>query len=1012
MNDRGVSSVLGSFTEKKINGKEDALAAIQDVSAAIGIKSVPETLGDVYEFSSLNSKFYRFQQVYNGIPVYGRGVSVGASVLGDSQGLTHNYIKIEDLNTTPSVSESDAKQVVSQKYGQSMQIISCNLSVYSLFEHIPTLTWQIQVEDASSMDTCFVDAKTGEIIASFSNSYTESVTGTYTDSNGTIDFNTSQNPDGTFSLVDGDRNISVYNANYQTVVFAFVDEAGNVYQYNKEKKQYVDKNGKVVVVQEPNNKQTGVCDIQDESGAVVGRNAAYVPCSGNPLKPINIMQNQSTKWTNKEAATVMSLTADVFDFYQDVFNLSGFNGDNGIVRIAVNDDRSGDPSNASSSRGDTKIFTVLSFGHQIDIDADLIGHEYNHSVEQAKSTLTYSDESGAIMEAYADIFGELFEDWVIDRKLDDDCDWKHGDRNMTDPSLSQHTVCYFDSVGESCPVASKQKEGKHIVGEGVVTPGLFSSGSCIINVPYPEYYQGENYYRGSMDGGGVHTNCTVISHAAYLMTHPESTAVEALTNEDLAQVLYHSLGFLPSDCNFETLASCIYLSADILKLSETKQKCIVEAFKAVGIVTEKAVLVEIPKNIVSSGTCGPNATWTLDDQGTMTISGSGEVQHSWDESWIESASVKTIVFEYGIESIGKNAFARFNNVTRILFSDSVKYIGEQAFACCRGLTTVTIPGSVNTIGEDAFVECHGLTSITILPGVEKIEEGAFCECEKLVSIEIPSSVVTIGKEVVDVNNDSFSDVYYNGTRTQWNAIDIANPNNVLKNATIHFLSNSESGYKVQPEQLIYDDLIAFEDMLNGTSDFWDMVPAFESEKSDWTFFTQDAGMWLSQLYYYHYGRGTEDIYDDPLNKFSEYDFMKVYDLQRVEYILGHMFGIPVGGVAESSSFYIYSDKLYIVNGGIGWHGSYCKYQVSNVKKLENNKHAIQVIASHQDYYEASKVTLYTYTYVAELCTENGESFWRIHKFTKDDTFSSLSGECSLSEADLNKLTERNAGLSS
>lgn len=73
-------------------------------------------------------------------------------------------------------------------------------------------------------------------------------------------------------------------------------------------------------------------------------------------------------------------------------------------------------------------------------------------------------------------------------------------------------------------------------------------------LPYPTKYKDENWRKSQnydpeaqfSDHGGVHSNCTVISHAAYLMTQPsvDETKYEPLSTYDLAQLFTnHYMGF-------------------------------------------------------------------------------------------------------------------------------------------------------------------------------------------------------------------------------------------------------------------------------------------------------------------------------------------------------------------------------------------------------------------------------------------------------------------------------------
>lgn len=46
---------------------------------------------------------------------------------------------------------------------------------------------------------------------------------------------------------------------------------------------------------------------------------------------------------------------------------------------------------------------------------------------------------------------------------------------------------------------------------------------------------------------------------------------------------------------------------------------------------EETVTAQAMGAVVDSGTCGESLTWTLDNQGTLTISGNGEMCYWWNE---------------------------------------------------------------------------------------------------------------------------------------------------------------------------------------------------------------------------------------------------------------------------------------------------------------------------------------------------------------------------------------------
>ncbi len=194
----------------------------------------------------------------------------------------------------------------------------------------------------------------------------------------------------------------------------------------------------------------------------------------------------------------------------------------------------------------------------------------------------------------------------------------------------------------------------------------------------------------------------------------------------------------------------------------------------------------IAASAASSGNCGDsgsNVTWSLDDNGTLTISGSGKIEDcrsDIDQPWYSNRSdITSVVIEPGVTSIGSLAFYECSNLTSITIPSGLTSIGEQAFGNCTGLTSITIPSGFISIGDYAFWNCTGLTSITIQNGVTSIGTGAFWNCTGLTSITIPSSVTSIGVNVfynctgltditVDSNNSSFcseSGVLFNKDKT-------------------------------------------------------------------------------------------------------------------------------------------------------------------------------------------------------------------------------------------------------
>ncbi len=148
----------------------------------------------------------------------------------------------------------------------------------------------------------------------------------------------------------------------------------------------------------------------------------------------------------------------------------------------------------------------------------------------------------------------------------------------------------------------------------------------------------------------------------------------------------------------------------------------------------------------ASGRCGDSITWTLDDSGNLTLSGSGEM---WNYGIVTSPfkdyGIKTVTIGDGITSIGDYAFYSCRGLTELTLPNSVTSIGWYAFQGCTGLTELTLPNSVTSIGGCAFEGCNGLTELTLPNTLERIVASAFRGCSGLTELTLPSSVTRIGK---------------------------------------------------------------------------------------------------------------------------------------------------------------------------------------------------------------------------------------------------------------------------
>ena len=152
-------------------------------------------------------------------------------------------------------------------------------------------------------------------------------------------------------------------------------------------------------------------------------------------------------------------------------------------------------------------------------------------------------------------------------------------------------------------------------------------------------------------------------------------------------------------------------------------------FFAMPFTVSAAEATEAPSG-ATSGTTG-DCTWTLDDNGVLTISGNGrmknymnyEVDMDCYTEWGEN--IKSVIIQNNVTTIGDYAFYGCKSLTSVSISDSVTSIGYDAFCGCTGLTSITIPDSVTSIEFAAFEGCTNLTSITFSDSTTYIGIGAF-----------------------------------------------------------------------------------------------------------------------------------------------------------------------------------------------------------------------------------------------------------------------------------------------
>lgn len=164
---------------------------------------------------------------------------------------------------------------------------------------------------------------------------------------------------------------------------------------------------------------------------------------------------------------------------------------------------------------------------------------------------------------------------------------------------------------------------------------------------------------------------------------------------------------------------------------------------------------EVSQDIIKSG-ADQNITWKLTKDGTLYLSGKGEMPRWFTVKgytevdttpWVKYKNqIKKGVIGSGLTSVS-NAFIDCGELTSIEIPNSVTTIGIAAFENCSKLISVEIPNGVTTIPLRAFSGCTKLKNINIPNSVTKILSFAFRQCTELENVNIPNSVEVIGDYV-------------------------------------------------------------------------------------------------------------------------------------------------------------------------------------------------------------------------------------------------------------------------
>lgn len=196
--------------------------------------------------------------------------------------------------------------------------------------------------------------------------------------------------------------------------------------------------------------------------------------------------------------------------------------------------------------GDGKIF--MRFTKALDV----VAHEMTHGVISSESNLEYRDESGALNESFADVFGALVQQRYNDQKDPEKADWDMGELIMEEGGAKRLRTFKDEKAFEDDPYLGTDPQPKHL----------------------------KDKYEGTDDNGGVHINSGIPNYAFY------RTVLELGSPawEKAGKIWYQTLRNLNPQSGFTETAEMTYqVAANFFSSGSLEQKAVRTGWKAAGI---------------------------------------------------------------------------------------------------------------------------------------------------------------------------------------------------------------------------------------------------------------------------------------------------------------------------------------------------------------------------------------------------------------------------------------------
>lgn len=493
----GVSDKIKTETSEQASSELYLLEGLDETQSADITEEyrLTKTLDVVY------GKIYKYQQQKNGLDVYGKELVVSVNKEGKVLSTSGEYLPLKNLSDAK-LGERDIVDVFTKQSGKTVSVAD---KIIYPSNGKAEIAYEVVCADESMQYV--VSATDGKILRSAPVSQKNAIIMQLQDADGKDVTANIEYVDNKYKLADYTRNIYTLNANnnaYYTLAKNYESETGEF---------------DPIAVSAYTNVIKAYDFYADEKNIGVSLRGVN---GGND----DVWNNSSTR---KEEIPIM-----VYVHYdKDYENANcGYNPSTGNVEMLI---------------GDGRINGVL---YQQAKATDIIAHEYQHAVTHFAANLTYMNDSGALDEAFSDIFGMLVEG----HDPSEEDFWRIGETATTNDSDVRSVK--GGTRGQSYHVKNK--------------------------VPNCSVFHDHTY----CDYGGTHQNSTIISHVQYRLSQARP---DFFTRERIGQLWYSTLCALTSEATFDDFAEQFYQSAVNLGFDDDICRLVRKCLSASGLLAEYTV---------------------------------------------------------------------------------------------------------------------------------------------------------------------------------------------------------------------------------------------------------------------------------------------------------------------------------------------------------------------------------------------------------------------------------------